>query len=110
MAPAGPCPTPRATLPGVADVFRFPDPPKPPPSRNDYRATFFVVVGGSGRRLVCAAYDVETGLELRLSYEDNGDLMRSQVFRSADREERVAEMADGWRLLLLEKGFREEEI
>jgi hypothetical protein len=56
--------------------------------------------------LVCAAYEVETGLELRVSYGD--DLMRSQLFRGVDHEERCAETADAWRLALLEKGFTEQ--
>jgi hypothetical protein len=54
------------------------------------------------------AYDVETGLELRLMYTDN-DVMRSELFRGVDREERLAEAADAWRLLLLAKGFTEVE-
>jgi hypothetical protein len=59
--------------------------------------------------LVCAAYEVETGLEVRLTYADNGDVMRSELFRGIDREERVAEAADAWRVLLLAKGFTEVE-
>ena len=39
--------------------------------------------GPSGRPLTCAAYQVETGLELRLSYGD--DVMRTQLFRGVDR-------------------------
>ena len=33
------------------------------------------------------------------------DVMRSQLFRGLDRDERVAETADGWRQLLVDKGF-----
>ena len=90
----------------MGDIFRFPEAPKPAPPTNEHRATFFSVTGATARQLTCAAYEVETGLELRLAYEDNGDLMRSQLFRDVDREERVAEMADAWRRLLVENGFR----
>jgi hypothetical protein len=87
----------------VADVFRFPNPPPPPP-KNIHRATFFQVQSVSGRLLTCAAYETEFGLELRLSYP-NDNLMRSELFRGANRDERLAERVDAWRLALLEKGF-----
>jgi hypothetical protein len=64
-----------------------------------------MVAPSSQRVLTCAAYEVETGLELRVSYGD--DVMRTQLFRGVDRDERLAEMADGWHLALLEKGFSE---
>ena len=67
------------------------------------RATLFCVVGPSGRPLICAAYEVQTGWELRLSYGD--DVMRTELFHGVDRDERVAETADAWRLRLLQKGF-----
>ena len=35
------------------------------------------------------------------------DVMRSQLFRGVDRDERLAETADSWHLALLEKGFSE---
>ena len=89
----------------MAEVFRFPDSPPPPPPRNVHRATLFQVVGPSGRPLTCAAYEVETGLELRLSYGD--DVMRTALFRGVDRDERLAEAADSWHLALLAKGFSE---
>jgi hypothetical protein len=91
--------------PSVADVFRFPDSPPPPPPKNILRATFFQMVGPSGRPLTCAAFEVDTGLELRLSYGD--DVMRSQLFRGIDRDERLTETADSWRLALVAKGFCE---
>jgi hypothetical protein len=91
----------------MADVFRFPDRPPPAQPKSDHVATFFTVTGATGRPLTCAAYEVVTGLELRLAYEDNGDLMRSQLFRDVDRDERAAEMADGCAKLLIEKGFSE---
>jgi len=90
----------------MADVFRFPDTPKPPPPKTIHRATFFTATGATGRPIRCAAFDVETGLELRLFYADvDGELIRSQLFRGIDRDERCAEMADGWRAMLLAKGF-----
>jgi len=49
----------------VAEVFRFPETPPPPP-KNEHRATFFTVIGSSQRPLTCAAFDVETGSEVRL--------------------------------------------
>ena len=92
----------------MADVFRFPDPPPPPPPKNEYRATFFTVVGPSGRPLTCAAFDVETGLEVRLFYGAD-DVQRSQLFRGPLAEDDAATVADQWRLALLEKGFTEIE-
>jgi len=91
----------------MAEVFRFPDTPKPPP-KNVHRATFFQMVGPSDRTLTCAAFDTEFGLELRLSYGD--DLMRSQLFRSVDRDDQCAEAADAWHLALIQKGFRDVAI
>ena len=89
----------------MADVFRFPDPPPPPSPKNRLVATLFEMLGPSRRPLTCAAYETEFGLELRLSYGD--DLMRSELFRGVDRDERLAEAADSWHLALLEKGFAE---
>ena len=88
----------------MADVFRFPDPAPKPPPKNVLRAVLFTVVGPSNRPLTCAAYDVETGIELRLSYA-NDDVQRSQLFRGVDREEQTAEVADAWRLALIDQGF-----
>jgi hypothetical protein len=93
----------------MAQVFRFPDAPSPLPPKSERRATFFTVVGGTGRAMVCASYEIETGLELRLSYRDNADVMRSELFRGTDREMLASEAADLWRALLLEKGFTEVE-
>ena len=90
----------------AADVFRFPDPPPRPAPASIHRATFFMVTGGSGRPLTCAAFDVATGLELRLFYGDD-DVVRSELFRGVDADERCAETADAWRLRLIEKGFTE---
>jgi len=92
--------------PGVAEVFRFPETPPPPPPKNDYRATFFTVIGRSGRPLTCAAFDVESGLEVRLFYSDD-DVVRSRLFRGPLREDDAATIADQWRLALLQKGFTE---
>lgn len=63
------------------------------------------MLGPSRHPVTCAAYEVETGLELRLAYGD--DVLRTQSFRGLDRDERLAEAADSWHLALLEKGFVE---
>jgi hypothetical protein len=71
----------------MSDVYRFPDPnvrPTPAP-KNTHVATFFRALGRSGRPLMCAAYDVENALELRLAYSDNDDAMRSELFRAVSR-------------------------
>jgi len=93
-----------------ADVFKFPDSPPPPPPKNVLRTLLFRVVGTSGRPLTCAAFEVETGLELRLCYEDRDDVMRSQLFRGVGHEERCAEAADAWHLALIQKGCRDVAI
>jgi hypothetical protein len=85
--------------------LQIPDPPRPSPPKNTLIATLFQMVGPNRRPLTCAAYETEFGLELRLSYGD--DLMRSELFRGLDRDERLAETADSWHLALLEKGFSE---
>jgi hypothetical protein len=54
--------------------------------------------------MTCAAYEVETGLELRLQYSAD-DVMRSELFRGVDSNERLTATAESWRLALLEKGF-----
>jgi hypothetical protein len=58
----------------------------------------------SGRPLTCAAYETEFGLELRLPYP-NDDVMRSELFRGVDRDERLAERADECCVLLITNGF-----
>ena len=78
--------------------------------REPFIATFFQVVGTSQRPLTCAAYDVETGLELRLVCTDNDDVMRSQLFRGVDQHERCAETADAWHLALIQRGFVEKPL
>jgi len=65
------------------------------------------LVGPSGRALTCAAFDTEFGLELRFSYGD--DLMRSELFRGLDRDERRAEAADAWPIALIQEGLVEQE-
>jgi hypothetical protein len=92
----------------VVQVFRAVDPPSPKPSKNVLGRTLFHMFGPSGRPLTCAAFEVEPGLELRLSYGD--DVMRWQLFRGVDREERLAEAAAMWRASLIEKGFSEVPI
>jgi hypothetical protein len=64
----------------------IPGTPPPPPPKNRLLATLFqMVASSSGRVSMCAVYEVETGLELRVSYGD--DVMRSQLFRGVDRDE-----------------------
>jgi hypothetical protein len=60
----------------------------------------------SGRNIECAAFHVETGLELRTMYSPR-EIIASQLFRGPDADEKVAEMADQWRLNLIAKGFEE---
>ena len=90
----------------MAEFFRFPATPPPPLPKNELRATLFTVIGPSGRPLTCAAYDVETGLEVRLFYSED-DVQRSQLFRGPLGEDHAATVADQWRLALLQKGFAE---
>ena len=94
----------------MADVFRFPDTPKPPPPppKNIYRAMFFTVIGPSQRPQTCAALDVETGLEVRLFYRPD-DVQRSQLFRGPMREDDAASTTDQWWLASIQKGCREVE-
>jgi hypothetical protein len=92
----------------AADVFRFPTTPPPRPPKQTYIETFFSVIGPTGRPLTCASYEVETGIELRLSYAAD-DTMRSELFRGVDRDERLAATADVWRRALLKKRFTEHE-
>lgn len=56
--------------------------------------------------MTCTAHEVETGLELRFGY-DNDDAVRTELFRGARAEERLAAKADEWRQALLVKGFTE---
>ena len=60
----------------------------------------------STRILTCAAYQTDTGIELRTSYGAD-DIVATELFRGPNADERVAEHADTWRLNLLLKGFRE---
>jgi hypothetical protein len=73
---------------------------------SEHIATFWTLRGVTDRDYTCAAYRVQTGLELRVGYSDE-DLTATQLFRGADAEERLAEAADTWRLRLLGKGSRE---
>lgn len=84
-----------------------PRPPAPPP-QFDHIMTFFRgrMVGGTGRVLRCALYDVQTGLELRVEYEDREDLIRSELVPGRDLD-RIAELASEWRAALDSKGFNE---
>lgn len=66
----------------------------------------FRVQGASQRPLRCALYQVATGLELRLEYEDREDLRRSQLFPVRD-DDAIATMADEWHRALRAKGFEQ---
>jgi len=72
-------------------------------------ATLFRVQGASKRPLRGAVYRVETGLELRLEYEDVEDLQRSQLFRG-QAEDPIAALADEWHRALRAKWFEELAI
>lgn len=67
-------------------------------------ATLFRVQGHSGRPMRCATYLTSTGTELRMEYEDNDDLLRSQLFVVHD-DEAIATLADEWHQALIAKGF-----
>jgi hypothetical protein len=54
--------------------------------------------------MTCSAFDVETGLELRLTHGAD-DVLRSELFRRPHADERLAKRADEWRLGIIEKGF-----
>ena len=92
----------------VAEILPFPDPPRSSRPKPMHRATFFHVVGPTGRLVTCAVFEIETGLELRLSYGDDL-LMRRHVFCGAHRDEQCVEAAALWRAVLLDKGFVELE-
>src|SRR5262245_58386549 len=74
--------------------------------RCEHRATFWMMRSPSSRVLTCAAYQTDTGIELRTSYTAE-EIVATKLFRGPDADEQVAEAADTWRLNLLLKGFRE---
>jgi hypothetical protein len=55
-----------------------------PQPKNTLRARLFRVVAASGREMTCSAFDVETGLELRLTHGAD-DVLRSELFRRPHR-------------------------
>src|SRR3954463_2840956 len=66
------------------------------PSAPPRLATLFRVVGVSGRPLRCATYQVATGIELRLGYEDDEfAVLQTQLFRS-DQDEALAQNVAEW--------------
>jgi hypothetical protein len=69
-------------------------------------ATFWVVRGPSGRALMCCAYQVATGLELRTEY-DPDDVIGSECFRGIDADVRVVETAQAWLQTVLATGFQQ---
>lgn len=74
--------------------------------RSEHRAMFWTVRGHSDRLLTCAAYDTDTGIELRASCSAE-DIVATKLFRGPNADEHVAEHADSWRLNLMLKGFVE---
>ena len=74
--------------------------------RSEHIATFWTMRGASNHVLTCAAYQTDTGIELRTSYgADN--IVATPLFRGPNADELVAEHADSWRLNLMLKGFIE---
>jgi len=53
----------------------------------------------------CAAFRTETGLELRTMYSHE-EVIATKLFRGLDAEEKLAEAADQWRMLIA-KGFED---
>jgi hypothetical protein len=76
-----------------------------------YLLTFFRgnVIGGTGRTIRCAVYHIESDIHVCLEYEDDRDVIRSQVVKEADME-RAAKLADGWLRDLKAKGFAELSV
>lgn len=56
--------------------------------------------------MTCAAYKVDSGLELRAGYGPE-EIVATELFRGVEADERLAERADAWRLTLMAKGFGE---
>ena len=59
-------------------------------------------VGPSQRVLECGVYTVATGLEVRAGYSAD-DIVRTQLTPDIDTARSIAA---GWRLTLIDKGFR----
>lgn len=84
----------------------FKDKWREPDARLERLAAFWTLRGPSGRDLTCAAFRVETGLELGTFYSPDA-VVATELFRGTEADERLAAKADAWRLTLLQKGFRE---
>jgi hypothetical protein len=97
----------RATISRVSQNFTWlkQQGEKPEP-RLERIATLWRMRGTSGRNIECAAFRVETGIELRTMYSPE-EIIASQLFRGLDADERVAEAADQWRLNMHAKGFED---
>jgi hypothetical protein len=80
---------------------------KPQP-RVERIATLWRMRGTSGRNIECAAFRVETGMELRTMYSPE-EIIASQLFRGPIADERLAEAPDQWRMNLIAKGFSDAE-
>lgn len=85
--------------------------PRPDPPAPTRLATLFRLVGVSQRPIRCATYGVETGIELRVEYEDReADILKTQLFRDANPEAVIAETAAQWRAAFDGRGFTELAI
>ncbi len=80
-------------------------PPATAPQQELLRVCFRMI-GPSQRPLRCAVYQVATGHELRLEYEDREDLLRSQLFPRPD-DALIDDLGATWRRALLNKGMTE---
>jgi hypothetical protein len=64
------------------------EPPAP-----QHLETIFRLIGQSGRPICCATYQVATGVELRIFYEDDEDTpIRTQLFKPG-RDASIADLA-----------------
>jgi hypothetical protein len=61
-------------------------PPAAP--QNEHLATFWTLRGASDKDLTCAAYRVDTGLELRAGYDAN-TIVATELFRGNDADARA---------------------
>jgi hypothetical protein len=78
-------------------------PHTPPPFERF--ATFWTLHHPGGSDLVCSAYRLVTGLELRAEYS-GGNAVATELFHGPEAPEQLANKAEAWRVRLLEKGFR----
>lgn len=63
-------------------------------------------VGGTGQTIRCAVYNVERGIDVRIEYEDNAEVLREHLVDEYDMD-RAAKVAEKWLRELQAKGFVE---